>query len=99
MGVDWKKEIADYATYLKGKGEVTPVLPEAAAPVKEKNVKVKNWPFDANAIKAMLANEKETRKGVILVPESNLPSFVFLPGEFAMGSLERICRPIVRYLK
>ncbi len=86
MGVDWKKEIADYATYLKGKGEVTPVLPEAAAPVKEKNVKVKNWPFDANAIKAMLANEKETRKEVILAPGVKL-TFVRIPaGEFAMGS-------------
>ena len=35
-GVDWKKEIADYADYLKKQGPITPVMPEKAAPVKEK---------------------------------------------------------------
>lgn len=85
-GVDWKKEITDYATYLKGKGEITPVMPEKTAPVKEKVVKVKGWPFDANAIKTMLANEKETRKVVELVPGINM-TFVRIPiGEFVMGS-------------
>ena len=86
MGVDWKKEIADYAAYLKGKGEITPVMPEAPAPVKEKNIKVKNWPFDADAIRAMLADEKETRKEVTLAPGIQI-TFVRIPaGEFPMGS-------------
>ena len=86
MGVNWKKEIADYADYLKGQGEVTPVMPEAPAPVKAKDIKVKNWPFDANAIKAMLADEKETRKVVPIAPGINI-TFVRIPaGEFAMGS-------------
>ena len=86
MGVDWKKEISDYAAYLKGKGDITPVMPEALAPIKEKDVKVKNWPFDANAIKNMLANEKETRKEVAIAPGVKI-TFVRIPaGEFAMGS-------------
>lgn len=86
MGVNWKKEISDYATYLKSQGEITPAVPEVSAPVKEKNVKVKNWPFDTNAIKAMLANEKETRKEVVLAPGIKI-TFVRVPaGEFAMGS-------------
>ena len=37
-GVDWKKEIADYASYLKSKGEITPVMPEPVKPVKVKPV-------------------------------------------------------------
>ena len=33
-----KKEIADYADYLKKQGPITPVMPEKAAPVKEKTL-------------------------------------------------------------
>lgn len=87
MGVNWKKEISDYAAYLKGKGSITPVMPETPAPAKEKDVKVKNWPFDANAIKAMLANEKEMRKVISIAPGIHI-TFVRVPaGEFPMGSL------------
>lgn len=94
-GVDWQKEIADYAAYLKGKGEITPVMPEKEAPVKEKTVKAKGWPFDATAIKEMLADEKETRKVVALAPGIQM-TFVRIPaGQFVMGSYqgESDCRP------
>lgn len=85
-GVDWKKEISDYAAYLKGKGEIKPEMPEKAAPVKEKNLKVKGWPFDAEGVKAMLAKEKETRKVVEIAPGVKI-NFVRIPaGQFVMGS-------------
>ena len=67
-GVDWKKEIADYADYLKKQGPITPEMPEKADPVKEKQVKVKGWPFGADRIKEMLAKETETRKTVEIAP-------------------------------
>lgn len=85
-GVDWKKEISDYANYLKSKGEITPVMPEKAAPVKEKVLKVKGWPFDAEAIKTMLAGEKESRKEIEIAPGVKM-AFVRIPaGQFVMGS-------------
>ena len=85
-GVDWKKEISDYAAYLKGKGEIKPEMPEKLAPVKEKELKVKGWPFDADRIKAMLADEKETRKEIELAPGIKM-TFVRVPaGQFVMGS-------------
>lgn len=85
-GVDWKKEIADYADYLKKQGPITPVMPEKAAPVKEKTLKVKGWPFGADRIKEMLAKEKETRKVVEIAPGVKV-NFVRIPaGEFVMGS-------------
>lgn len=87
-GVDWKKEISDYADYLKSKGEIKAVMPEKQAPVKEKELKVKGWPFGADRIKEMLANEKETRKVVELAPGVQM-TFVRIPaGEFVMGSYQ-----------
>lgn len=86
LGVDWKKEIADYAAYLKGQGEITPVRPPEMKPVKEKQVKVKGWPFDAEAIRSMLAKETETRKTLTIAPGVDM-TFVRVPaGEFVMGS-------------
>ena len=85
-GVDWQKEIADYADYLKNKGPITPVMPEKAADVKVKNVKAKGWPFDAAKIKEMLAKETETCKVVEIAPGVKI-NFVRIPaGEFVMGS-------------
>lgn len=94
-GVDWQKEIADYAAYLKGKGEIKPEMPQPMAPVKEKKVKVKGWPFGADQVKAMLAAEKETRKEIELAPGVKM-TFVRIPaGQFVMGSYqgESDCRP------
>lgn len=86
MGVDWKKEITDYAAYLKGQGDIAPEAPKPSASVKEKEVKVKNWPLDQPAIEAMLKNEKETRKEIVLAPNIKI-TFVRVPaGQFAMGS-------------
>lgn len=84
--VDWQQEIADYAEYLKGKGEITPVMPAKSAPVKEKVIKVKGWPFDAATAKTMVAKEKETRKVVEIAPGVNV-TFTRIPaGQFVMGS-------------
>ncbi len=85
-GVDWKKEIADYAEYLKSQGPITPVMPEKSAPVKEKTLKVKGWPFDSSAIKEKLADEKSTRMEVEVAPGIKM-AFVRVPaGQFVMGS-------------
>lgn len=85
-GVDWKKEISDYAAYLKSKGEIKPEMPEKAAPVKEKTLKVKGWPFGTEEVKAMLAKETETRKVVEIAPGVKI-TFVRIPaGQFVMGS-------------
>lgn len=85
-GVDWKKEISDYASYLKGKGEITPVMPEPMKEVKVKELKAKEWPFDAkSAVKRQLA-EGETRKVIEIAPGIKM-TFVRIPaGEFIMGS-------------
>ena len=85
-GVDWKKEIADYAAQLKNKGEIKPVLPKKVSPVKEKVLKVKGWPFAPDRVKEMLADEKETVKVLEIAPGVQM-TFVRIPaGEFVMGS-------------
>ncbi len=85
-GVDWQKEIADYAAYLKGKGEIKPERPAQKAPEKLKEVTLKGWPLTPDAITAMLAKEKETRKEITLAPGIKM-TFVRIPaGQFVMGS-------------
>lgn len=85
-GVDWKKEIADYAAQLKNKGEIKPVMPKKVSPVKEKVLKVKGWPFAPDRVKEMLADEKETVK-VLEIATGVQMTFVRIPaGEFVMGS-------------
>ena len=85
-GVDWKKEIADYAAQLKNKGEIKPVMPKKVSPVKEKVLKVKGWPFAPDRAKEMLADEKETVKVLEIAPGVQM-TFVRIPaGEFVMGS-------------
>ena len=85
-GVDWKKEIADYAAQLKNKGEIKPVMPKTVSPVKEKVLKVKGWPFAPDRVKEMLADEKETVKVLEIAPGVQM-TFVRIPaGEFVMGS-------------
>lgn len=82
-GVDWRKEIADYAAYLKGKGEIKPVMP---APVKEteyKDAKQTGWPFTSSKAKEM----QEQQKKVIEVAPGVKMTFVKIPaGKFIMGS-------------
>ena len=74
-GVDWKKEIADYAAQLKNKGEIKPVMPKKVSPVKEEVLKVKGWPFAPDRVKVL-----EIAPGVQM-------TFVRIPaGEFVMGS-------------
>ena len=80
-GVDWKKEIADYAAQLKNKGEIKPVMPKKVSPVK-----VQGWPFAPDRVKDRLADEKETVKVLEIAPGVQM-TFVRIPaGEFVMGS-------------
>lgn len=85
-GVDWKKEIADYAAQLKNKGEIKPVMPKKVSPVKEKVLKVKGWPFAPDRVKEMLADEKETVKVLEIAPGVQMTFVRILAGEFVMGS-------------
>ena len=85
-GVDWKKELADYADHLKAQGPITPITPSKEAKVDVKNIKVKGWPFAPEQIKSMLASEEQTSKVVEIAPGVKV-NFVRIPaGEFVMGS-------------
>lgn len=85
-GVDWKKELSDYASYLKGKGEITPEMPEPMKEVKVKELKAKGWPFDAQTAAEKQSSLGETRKVVEIAPGVKM-TFVRIPaGEFVMGS-------------
>ena len=85
-GVDWKKELSDYAAYLKSKGEIEPVRPEPVKPVKMKNLKVKGWPFATEEATSRQRSLGLTHRVVEIAPGVQI-TFVRIPaGEFIMGS-------------
>jgi len=84
-GVDWKKEVADYAAFLKSKGEIVPVLPERKPRVAAEEVKVEGWPFAPEAIPALIKSTSATKE-IDLAPNVKL-KFVYIPaGQFVMGN-------------
>ena len=87
-GVDWKKELSDYAEYLEAQGTVTPERPEAEVEKPAKGIKVKGWPFDAAKARAMQEETGKTRMTVEIAPGIKM-NFVRIPsGNFIMGSNE-----------
>ena len=85
-GVDWKQELADYAAYLEGQGEVTPERPEPETEKKARNIPVKGWPFSADEAKAMQKATGRTRMTIEIAPGIKM-NFVRIPaGSFIMGS-------------
>jgi len=76
-GVDWQKEIKDYATYIENKGKPVPVKPAPETKVKLKDVKVKGFPFKASSAE---------KKSVEIAPGVKI-NFVRIPsGTFVMGN-------------
>lgn len=87
-GVDWRKELSDYVSYLKAQGPITPVMPEPEKEVKYKKVSQKGWPLTADEIKTMLAKEQSTRKEIEVADGVKI-TFIRVPaGKFIMGSNE-----------
>jgi len=84
-GVDWQSEIKAYADYLKTQPKPEPYMPAQVVTKAQKEVKVKGWPFAADAVKTMLAKETQTKKVVDLGNGIKM-TFVRVPaGSFVMG--------------
>lgn len=84
-GVDWKQELTDYAAYLKSRGVVQAVRPEAITK-KYANVRVSGWPFSVEEAVKQQGN-KQIRE-VEIAPGVKM-RLVWVPaGKFVMGSNE-----------
>ncbi len=87
-GVDWKKELDDYAKWMKENPAPAPVRKEVEEP-KYKAVKSRRFPFSAEQAKAMVEQIGESRRK-IKIAEGVEIEFVRIPaGEFVMGNNER----------
>ncbi|MEI6678942.1 MAG: SUMF1/EgtB/PvdO family nonheme iron enzyme [Mariniphaga sp.] len=76
-GVDWQKEINDYAAYLEKKGKPEPVIPEHEVRPAYKEVKVKGFPFTPGDVE---------HKSIEIAPGVKI-SFARIPsGNFVMGN-------------
>lgn len=89
--VDWQKEISDYAEWLKNKTEETGGTTGAISsvtesyPKKSKNVRVKDFPFDARtAIQRQAAKGNITRQ-ITLAPGITIEMKWIPAGAFVMG--------------
>lgn len=83
--VDWQKEIADYATLLESKGEITPVKPDYTAP-SYKEVTLKGWPIEASQAKELQNNLGDTRREIEIAPGIKMVFRKIPAGQFIMGS-------------
>lgn len=95
-GVDWKRELADYTTYLQRQGEIVAEMPVSLRTVKPKTVKQSGWPFDPEEAKRR--QNRQTVREVEVSPGVNV-RFVWIPaGKFVMGAenAEPDCRPAFR---
>lgn len=87
-GVEWKKEIADYAAYLEAKGPVAPATINRPARNSTANATVAGWPFTPEQAQAMIAGS-DARKTVEISPGVEI-NFVRIPaGKFVMGNNSR----------
>lgn len=87
-GVEWRKEMKDYADYLAKQGKITPVKPAAPAKPNYKEVKVPGWPFTADQAASMVA-QADAKKSVEIYPGITI-NFVRIPaGTFVMGNNQR----------
>ncbi len=76
-GVDWQKEIQDYAEYLEKKGKTFAVKPALETKIKFKEEKTKGFPFTASSVE---------KKSVEIAPGIKI-NFVRIPfGTFVMGN-------------
>ena len=87
-GVDWKREIADYAEYLKAHPKA-PAERQRMAKPEYKDVACRNFPFDAATAEALAAKYGDERRVVEIAPNVKM-TFVRIPaGEFVMGNNRR----------
>ena len=76
-GVDWRKELSDYAAQLKPQ---TATMPSAIKEKRIKSVKLKGWPFDP------ATKQQETKAKTLEVAPGVSMEFVWIPaGTFVMG--------------
>ncbi len=84
-GVDWKKELADYADFLKSKGEITPVRPQRSPRQEVQEVNIAGWPFSDTNNPVKLANTNTTKE-IAIAPGVNIKMAYIPAGRFVMGS-------------
>ena len=83
-GVDWKKELDDYAKWMSEHPQPAPVRKDVKQP-EYKDVKSKNFPFAAEQAQAMVEQLGESRRTIEIAPGVKM-EFVRIPaGEFVMG--------------
>jgi len=84
--VDWVKEIEDYTNYLNGKGKIEPVKYKKVKGQKEKNVKLRNWPFDTSTALNMQSQKSKTEMEVALNDAIKIKLKYIPAGSFVMGT-------------
>ncbi len=85
-GVDWKKELEDYARHLESEGKAEPAALKPMKDIEAKELKVKGWPFDVKEAQDLQTSEGESTRTIELAPGVKM-TFVRIPaGQFVMGS-------------
>lgn len=87
VSTDWKKELRDYATYIKEQGTPEQVIPAKVKPSKVDTKKISKWSFDADKAKAMQQASAPKQNQSIEVAPGVQMNFVWVPaGSYMKGT-------------
>lgn len=86
VSVDWRKELKEYAAYLKEKGSVQPIKPEPMKEEKADTKRINRWCFDQVMAREIQKKSSDQTERIVDIAPGISMRFVWIPdGKYMKG--------------